>query len=133
MAGDTAEKTTARLGATKLALENTRLAYERTMMAWVRTAMALISFGFTIYKFSQYLRENEPGEHVQRLIGPRGYGILMISLGLIALLMATVQHRQSLKLLRAHDPEAPVSLVALLAALISILGILTLLAVIFRQ
>lgn len=33
MASDTEEKTTARLDATKLALENTRLAYERTMMA----------------------------------------------------------------------------------------------------
>ena len=42
--------------ATKLAVERTRLAYERTLMAWVRTSTSLISFGFTIYKFFQYLR-----------------------------------------------------------------------------
>ena len=67
------------------------------------------------------------------VIRPRGYGIFMISLGLFALLVATVQHRQSMKLLREHYPEAPVSLAVLVAALFSTLGILALLAAIFRQ
>ena len=44
---------------TKLAIERTRLAHERTLMAWVRTATSLISFGFTIYKFFEYLRESQ--------------------------------------------------------------------------
>jgi len=44
---------------TKLAIERTRLAHERTLMAWVRTATSLISFGFTVYKFVQYLRESQ--------------------------------------------------------------------------
>ena len=43
--------------ATRLAVDRTRLAYERTLMAWTRTATSLISFGFTIYKFFEYLRE----------------------------------------------------------------------------
>jgi putative membrane protein len=133
MASETAEKATTRLDATTLAFENTRLAYERTTMAWVRTAASLISFGFTIYKFFQYVHENEHGAPVQRLIGPRGYGIFMISLGLFALLVAAVQHRQSMKMLREHYPEAPGSLAALVAALFSALGILALLAAIFRQ
>ena len=47
--------------ATQLAVERTRLAYERTLMAWVRTATSLISFGFTIYKFFQFLREEGAG------------------------------------------------------------------------
>jgi putative membrane protein len=133
MASDAAEKATSRLDATKLALENTRLAYERTMMAWVRTATALIGFGFTIYKFLQYTRDNEPGAPVQHLVGPRGYGIFFISLGLFTLLLATLQHRQSMKILRAQYPEAPVSLSALLAAVFSAFGLLALLAAIFRQ
>ena len=102
-------------------------------MAWVRTAVSLISFGFTIYKFFQYLRENQPGEYVQRLVGPRMYGIGMISIGVFALLLATWQHWQDMKGLRAHYPDAPVSLAAVLAAVISALGLLTLLAAIFRQ
>ncbi len=44
---------------TALAVERTRLAHERTLMAWVRTSVSLISFGFTIYKFFEYLRESE--------------------------------------------------------------------------
>jgi len=45
---------------TALALERTRLAHERTLMAWVRTATSLISFGFTIYKAFEYLRQRQP-------------------------------------------------------------------------
>ena len=41
----------------RLAYERTYLAHERTLMAWVRTALALISFGFTIAKVFEYLRE----------------------------------------------------------------------------
>ena len=33
-------------------------------MAWIRTSLSMISFGFTIYKFFQYLRES--GEVVAR-------------------------------------------------------------------
>ncbi len=42
-------------GSTELALDRTYLAHDRTLMAWVRTATSLISFGFTIYKFFQYM------------------------------------------------------------------------------
>jgi hypothetical protein len=45
---------------TALALERTRLAHERRLMAWVRTATSLISFGFTIYKAFEYLRQRQP-------------------------------------------------------------------------
>jgi inner membrane protein YidH len=41
----------------ELSLDRTIQAHDRTLMAWVRTATSLISFGFTIYKFFQYLRE----------------------------------------------------------------------------
>ena len=44
---------------TRLAVERTRLANERTLMAWIRTATSLIAFGFTIFKFFQYLATQE--------------------------------------------------------------------------
>jgi hypothetical protein len=54
---------------TLLATDRTRLAHDRTLMAWVRTATSLISFGFTIYKFFQYMQEKgTPSQH--RLFGP---------------------------------------------------------------
>ena len=36
-------------------------------MAWVRTATSLISFGFTIFKFFQFLREDRPEIRKARL------------------------------------------------------------------
>src|SRR5882762_10950925 len=80
----------------RLALDRTRLAYERTLLAWIRTATSMITFGFTIYKFFQYMVEKGLGEHRDRLIGPRGYGLFLIGLGLFTLLLATISHRRAL-------------------------------------
>ena len=55
---------------TKLAVDRTRLAHERTLMAWVRTATSLISFGFTIYKFFQFLRDGK-GTAAEGMLGLR--------------------------------------------------------------
>jgi putative membrane protein len=116
---------------TRLAYDRTRLAYENTMMAWVRTATSLITFGFSVYKFFQF--DTKGAAHVERLVGPRGFALIMIIFGIISLLAGTVQHVMSLRQLRAEYPAAPRSVAALLAGLISILGILALIAVIFRQ
>jgi putative membrane protein len=113
---------------TRLALDRTRLAYERTLMAWVRTATSLISFGFTIFKFFQYLREDRP-ELLDRAIGPRGFALLMISIGLTALLLATFEHRRHMNALRTSYGPMPISLAAVVAALIGVLGVLGLASV----
>ena len=118
---------------TKLAYDRTRLAYERTLMAWVRTGVSLISFGFTIYKFFEEFHKAEPVLVRTSLIGAREFGFIMISIGLVAVLLATIQHRMTLKKLRAQDPEVPYSLAALVALLVSVLGFLALAAVIYRQ
>jgi putative membrane protein len=118
--------------ATKLALDRTRLAADRTLLAWVRTSTSLISFGFTIYKFFQYLRESEKVP-AGGLLGPRGFALVMISIGVIVLVVATVQHRRDMQDLRVRYGHVPYSLATILAALIACLGILGLVAVIFRQ
>ncbi len=117
---------------TTLAVDRTRLAYERTLMAWIRTATSLITFGFTIYKFFQIELARE-GPRTNRLIGPRQFALLMIVIGLVSLLMATLEHRRDLKALNAEYPGGRRSLARVLAALISILGLLALFAVLFRQ
>ena len=73
--------------ATQLAVERTHLAHERTMMAWVRTATALISFGFTIYKFMQYMQQQGGGPLHLGTLTPRRFGLLMIGMGLLALVV----------------------------------------------
>jgi putative membrane protein len=116
---------------TELAFERTRVAYERTMMAWIRTATSLITFGFTIYKLFQLegLGHPQPG----RLIGARGFAFILVSIGLVSLLLATIEHRQNIRTLGAQYAGQRRSLAVMLAALISILGLLALLAMIFRQ
>lgn len=116
---------------TILATDRTRLAHDRTLMAWVRTSTSLISFGFTIYKFFQYLHDQQTAPR-QGIIGPRQYGTMMIVIGIVALAFATYQHRRDMKALRAHHPEVPYSLVTVLAGLISLLGVVALVAVVFR-
>jgi len=101
-------------------------------MAWVRTATSLLSFGFTIYTFIQYLQQQNKAPH-EGIIGPREYALLMITIGIVALAFATIQHRRDMMALRKHHPEVPYSLATVLAGLISLLGLLALLAVIFRQ
>jgi putative membrane protein len=121
--------------ATQLAVDRTRLAYERTLMAWVRTATSLISFGFTIYKFFQFLREENAGNmlHADHLIGPRQFALLMILVGLGTLGLATLQHRQHMQMLRAQGALIPYSLAMVLALLVVVLGFLGLFVVLFRQ
>ena len=88
---------------TKLAVERTHLAYDRTMLSWVRTATALITFGFSIHQFFRIASKGT----VERtgLIGPHEFGMLMIVIGLVALLLATLEHRSAIHALQAQYPE----------------------------
>jgi putative membrane protein len=91
-------------------------------MAWVRTATSLISFGFTIYKFFQFLDREAPAAH-SGLLGPRTFSLLMIGIGLVALTLATIEHRRQVSALRAVASDVPYSLATVVAALIACLGL----------
>jgi len=131
MAEPTSKSAPALDNSTILAFDRTRAAYERTMMAWIRTATSLITFGFTIYKFFQI--EAPPPGRQNRLIGPRGFAFVLVSIGLFSLILATLEHRQNLRTLGAQYAGKRRSLAVLVAALISILGVLALVVIIFRQ
>jgi len=117
--------------ATRLAVDRTRMAADRTLLAWVRTSTSLISFGFTIYKAFQYLRQTQKVEPIG-FLGPRGFALLMIGIGVVVLIAATIQHRHDMKALTEYG-HVRYSLATMLAALIGTLGGLGLLAVLFRQ
>jgi putative membrane protein len=115
---------------TRLALARTYAAYERTMMAWIRTATSLITFGFSVYKFFQ-LEAPRMAER-KRLIGPRQFALMLVSIGLVSLLLATFEYRQNIRTLGA-EYAGKRSLSVLVAALISMLGFIALFLMIFRQ
>jgi putative membrane protein len=116
--------------ATRLALERTRIAYERTMMAWVRTGTSLITFGFSVYKFFQF---EMAGKDVSSpLIGARGFALALIGIGLLSLLLGTMEHQRDLRAMREDYPGMPPSMSAAVALLMGLLGALALFAVIAR-
>jgi len=115
--------------AAALALERTKLAHERTLMAWIRTATSLITFGFTIYKFFEFLRDKEHIVPTHRILEPRNFALVMIMIGLVALALASYQHKQDLKRLGIRERSGSL----IVAVLLSGLGLLALIVVFLRQ
>lgn len=107
-----------------LAYERTYLAHERTLMAWTRTATSLITFGFTLFKFFEYLHERGEDMRAHKLIGPRRFGLIMIGIGVFTLVVSSVQHYIQMRRLKTYYPAVPFSLALLLSCLIAFLGIL---------
>jgi putative membrane protein len=120
---------------TSLAVARTIAAHDRTLMAWVRTATSLISFGFTIYKFFQALNDQQQGAS-QRLIGPRGLGLVMISLGVGGLFFGVMSYRRQMADIRDRYKQYgpfPPSAVTPVAAIVAALGIAGLVLVAFHM
>ncbi|HYO04188.1 MAG TPA: DUF202 domain-containing protein [Mycobacterium sp.] len=115
---------------TQLAAERNRLALERTLMAWTRTSTSLIAFGFTIYQIFLYLSQNERLR--DPYVSPQVFGVVMILIGLVALILAWIQHRQELTVLRADFGPMRYSIAAIVAAMIVGLGVIALLGVTLR-
>ena len=114
----------------ELALRRTFLAHERTLMAWIRTSVSLISFGFTIYKFFQYLSQEIPFRR-QTYFGPREFAAAMIGLGVVSLAIAVIDYRHTRKILGLDEARYR-SLAGKLAALVFVFGLVLLVAVLLR-
>lgn len=114
------------------ALDRTRLAAERTLMAWVRTALSMITFGFTIYKFLQVLQEQSTLP-VLRPQAPRNVGLTLIGMGVFALTIACVQHRNYMNKLSPDRPYKPWwDLTFIVACVLGLLGLLMFGSIILR-
>lgn len=115
---------------TDLALQRTIIAAERTLMAWIRTSISMIGFGFTIYKFFQYLRE---GEHIAtHQNAPRNLGMAFIILGTLALLASIWQHREFMKRIDATETKYLWSLSVIVAILVVLIGVIAFVGVLLR-
>lgn len=121
---------------TRMALSRTLVALDRTLLAWVRTATSLISFGFTIYKFFQALREESTAAATRHLLGPRGVALVLMSLGVGGLIVALIEYRGEVQ--RLHHDYAGYgpfrrSLAAGVALVICLLGVVGFVLVFLRQ
>lgn len=113
---------------TDLAMERTVIAEERTLMAWIRTSVSLIGFGFSLYKFFQYLQGTE--KHVVgRAYTARNLGLTLIALGTLALVGAAIQHRSVLNRLGVDGGKRIWSMAFVVSILVVLIGILAFIGV----
>src|ERR1700704_5826798 len=117
---------------TDLALQRTMIAAERTLMAWIRTALSMIGFGFSIYKFFQYLPEEIATGNIQRPQAPRNLGMSLIALGTLALSAAAWQHRNFLNEIEASQTRR-VSISFVVAIFVILIGLVTFYGVLRRH
>lgn len=111
----------------RLALVRTRLAYERTMLSWVRTSTSLITFGFGIQQFFRGRAEG-PGATFGQM-SPYLFGTLMVGIGLLTLVFASIDHASAMAQLNktypvgANYPPPPRSYARALAVMIGLMGV----------
>jgi putative membrane protein len=117
---------------TLLAVERTQFAADRTLMAWIRTSFSMISFGFTIFKFFQYLNKDSLAVASQGH-GPRNLGIALVTMGTVSLAIGLWENRSaSVKLAQINGKSLGMSWVQLVGLFVVLLGLLTLLGIALR-
>ena len=114
----------------RLALERTIQAEGRSLLAWVRTSLSLIGFGFTIFKFLQYVYQEGSGQ-LMRPQTPRNIGLFLILAGTVPLLLAIIQYVRKVRQLgkKGHlllDPDF------LAASVIFLFGVILILTVVLK-
>lgn len=113
---------------TRFDYDRTWLAYEQAMQAWIRTALSLIAFGFSVYKLVDIIDRNPADE--KYLVGTHAFGFILVVIGFVALAIATIEYRQSIRVLREEYGQSPRSTSVFFAGLIAALGIFALVAMI---
>jgi len=118
---------------TDLAIKRSAIAAERTLMAWIRTALSMIGFGFSIYKFFQYLQSEEGKGNVLHPHAPRNLGLTLIALGTLALAAAAWQHRNFLKDIGASNLRHMWSISFVIAIAVVLIGLLAFYGALLRH
>ena len=86
-------------------------ANERTMLAWIRTGIALMAFGFAIARFGLFLRQvaslGQMPVRLQHGVGSAWVGAVLVALGMLANLLATVRYTQIRRAIDRGQVGAP--------------------------
>jgi len=106
-------------GKKQIQLERTRTAFERLQLAWIRTSLTLLTIGVGSYEY--FYNRIESGKapllRMEHFTG-RELGLFLIVASFSALLLATLQHRKSMAMLKKYYPDAQYSVATLLSYLL---------------
>jgi putative membrane protein len=86
-------------------------ANERTMLAWIRTGIALMGFGFAIARFGLFLGElaavGSLAPKANHGSGSAWLGTVLVALGMVTNLVATLRYARIRKAIERGDVGAP--------------------------
>ncbi len=126
---------------TGMAFQRTRLAADRTLMAVIRTSLSLISFGFTIAKAFEKLREMGTVSSEKPV---RNFGVALVALGIAMLVLGIAYHvqfmyglREERKTMKAAglvhaESKFPPSMTLITALVLLMIGIVVIVSLIFH-
>lgn len=114
------------------ALVRTAISSEQTLMSWMRTAVSMFTFGFSITQFFFYLDQKQESTNLSE--GPRRLGLVLISVGIMALVLALHEHVQRLQRMKEQGLPSNVRffLPIYSAAMLLALGVAALISILFK-
>ena len=116
------EKKAKKKAKTKIQLERTRTAFERLQLAWIRTSLTLITIGVGAYEYFHNRIESGKAP-LLKLVSGRELGVFLVLIALIALLLATIQHKSHMAELKQNYEGFRFSVSSLLAYTILFLAV----------
>jgi uncharacterized membrane protein YidH (DUF202 family) len=127
------EKKEKKKGKKQVQLERTRTAFERLQLAWIRTSLTLLTIGVGAYEYFYNRIESGKAPLLKlKYFTGRELGLFLILTAFSMLLLATLQHTNSMATLKKYYPEARYSVASLLSYLLLTLTFFLALMVIVR-
>jgi putative membrane protein len=114
-------------------------AAERTLLAWLRTGLTIMALGFVIARFGLFLQllsaQSQQGSAPAHSGFSAMLGVVFVTAGAIAILIATAQHQRYISALPPSDLPATYNrtFAVALSATIGVLGLLLSIYLVFSR
>jgi putative membrane protein len=103
------------------------LANERTFLQWLNTGVGIMAFGFVVVKFSFFIKQITPATSKNMAIsaheGSALIGIMLVSVGALATIMAWLRYKHIEKQLRKGVYRHTSGLITLMAAAVFLMSV----------